>query len=130
MGRLVHRRSAAALVVALILVIGSVAGCSRSSTKTVPDSLVGVWTTPDPRYADRFLDLGRGSVTFGQGHGAQSVYAVSSVEWITDHGQSLFTIHYETEDGTDASLSFYHVPLDGTLVFRNQPQIHWFRKRS
>jgi hypothetical protein len=119
------RRRSVALLLALVFIVATTSGCSRSSSDTVPDSLLGVWTTPDPRYAGRFLDLRPHSVTFGLGEDGQSMYPVSSVEWTSEQGQSVFTIYYEAEDGSETAMSFYHAPFDGILVFKNQLQTYW-----
>jgi hypothetical protein len=99
-----HCRRAVSVLFTVIFIAATAAGCSRSSTDTVPDSLLGVWTTPDPRYAGRFLDLRPHSVTFGLGEDGQSVYPVSYVEWTSERGESVFTVHYEAEDGSDIPL--------------------------
>jgi hypothetical protein len=122
--RLIGRLSIPVLFV-FIVAMTAAPGCSRSSSDTVPDSLLGVWTTPDPRYAGRFLDLRPHSVTFGLGEDGQSMYPVSSVEWTSEQGQSVFTIYYEAEDGSETAMSFYHAPFDGILVFKNQLQTYW-----
>ncbi len=118
------------LFAAVVLAAWAGLGCNRSSSNTIPESLVGIWTTPDTRYAGRFVELGSHSVTFGLGTEGRAVHAVSSIEWTNDYGHSLFTVHYEGEDGDERSMSFYHAPFDGILVFKNQLQTHWFRKQT
>jgi hypothetical protein len=127
--RLTGRRPVS-LLFAFIIAAATAPGCNRSSSDTVPDSLLGVWTTPDSRYADRFFELRAQSVTFGLGENGRAVLPVSSVEWNSDYGKSLFTVHYQGEDGSETSMEFYHLPLDGVLVFKNQLQTYWLRKRS
>ncbi len=109
--------------------MGSTSGCSQSSSDTVPDSLLGMWTTPDPRYANRFLELHRESVTLGLGENGQTVLPVLSVEWTSEYGKSLFTVRYKADDGSQNSMAFYHLPFDGVLVFKNQLHTYWLRKR-
>ncbi|MEW6683928.1 MAG: hypothetical protein AB1451_13585 [Nitrospirota bacterium] len=127
--RPIHRRSVSVLF-ALIFALATAPGCSRSSSDTVPDALLGVWTTPDHRYSGRFLEFRPHFVTFGLGEEGQAVYPVSSVEWTSESGQSSFTVYYEGEDGSEYSVTLYRAPFDETLVFKNQLQTHWFRKRT
>jgi hypothetical protein len=122
------RRWAVPPLFALIVSAAITAGCNRSSSDTVPDSLLGVWTTPDPHYADRFLELRPSSVIFGLGEYGETTHPVSSVEWASDDGKSLFTVRYEAEDGGKTAMEFYHLPLDGVLVFKNRLQTYWLRK--
>jgi hypothetical protein len=125
--RLIGWRSTSILF-ALLCAMGTAPGCSRSSSDTVPDSLLGIWTTSDSRYARRFFDLRPHSVTFGLGENGQTLFPVSSVEWSRDYGQSVFTVHDEAEGWSQTSMAFYHPLFDNVLVFKNQLQTYWTRK--
>lgn len=127
--RPIHRRSVSVLF-ALIFALTSAPGCSRTSSDAVPDVLLGVWTTADPRYEGRFFELRPHSVVFGLGVDSQVVHHVSSVEWASKAGQSVFTVHYQDEDGGEYSVTLYQAPFDEILVFKHQLQTHWFRKRT
>lgn len=93
----------------------------------VPPQLVGTWTTTDPQYMNRSLDIGQESITFGTGPGTEATGFVEDVRFSAADGKPLYTISYSSPDGP-GRLSFYYGE-DGkqTIRLRNQEQIVWKR---
>jgi hypothetical protein len=91
----------------------------------VPSQLVGTWTTSDPQYANRSLEIGQESITFGTGPGTESTGFVEDVRFSAVDGKTLYTISYSSPDGP-GRLSFYFGDDGGrTIRLRNQEQIVW-----
>src|SRR5215472_15756782 len=83
-----------ALVFMGIVICG---GCDRQRGNLLPRQLVGVWTTDDPRYKDRFLELSRAFVIIvtGRDH-TPSVQLIDHVE-TTQHGSEMLFTVYSTD---------------------------------
>ena len=61
-------RSIATLGRALLLLLPiALGGCDGNRSKFIPDNLVGVWRTNDPRYRGRSMDLGKETALISTG---------------------------------------------------------------
>jgi hypothetical protein len=45
------------------VILTALVGCRSERTATVPDDLIGVWKTTEPRYADRPFEFTRNTVS-------------------------------------------------------------------
>jgi hypothetical protein len=92
----------------------------------LPDELVGVWMTSDPRYQDRFLDISKVTIIFGTGKDNIDTYFISNVEKTVQDKAILYTVHFHNPKGLEDKVSFYYDPQNGnTIRFKNQKQIAW-----
>lgn len=117
-----------ASVVALTLLLALV-GCGPESTKTVPDDLIGVWKTSEPKYADRPFQLSRDAITFWTGGGESYTRTVARVTRVREDGNVLYTVFYV--DPADAErfefkLAFYY---DGSIRWKNRRDMAWAKER-
>lgn len=108
----------------------ALAGCGPESTKTVPDSLIGVWKTSAPKYADTFIELTRTTIAFGAGDKGTHLRSVVKVTKERDAGGILYTVFYTDPDGQEYKFAFYYDPADGMLRWKNQRTIAWMKARQ
>jgi hypothetical protein len=109
-------------------------GCRSEKDETIPDALIGVWTTSAPGYEDNSLEIGNDEILFGVGHSESSSNHMYKVETVrqADAKTTLITIFYTDEDGKDnASSLYYDQTPPGSIRFKNQMQIEWrlFKRR-
>jgi hypothetical protein len=82
-----RRRAACAL---LALSIGL--GCSREA---IPADLIGVWTSDDPRYADKSLGITAEQIAFGVDPGIRVNYRVQGIEREGEGEDTTFLVFYD-----------------------------------
>jgi hypothetical protein len=94
----------------------------------VPAELIGTWETSNRMYADRSLEIGPESITFGTGPGTETTGFIEDVQSAPADGKVLYTISYSS-DGTPGTISLYYATDDGeTVRVKNQEQIVWKKK--
>ena len=114
--------------VALAL-LTTIFGCQAPTEKTVPDVLLGVWKTSEPKYADRFLELKKDAIIFGTGGDTFDHYPVEGVEQTSDEGGLLYHIYYLNREGQRYTFSIYYDSKDhGVIRFKNQKTFTWTRE--
>lgn len=98
---------------------------------SLPDQLAGVWTSADPRYADRSFELTQSTVAFGTGGQAVDLYLISDVEKAPQGDKTLYEIHCHRMKGAKEKISFFYTLQDGgTIRFKNQTHIVWTKKET
>jgi hypothetical protein len=89
---------------------------------------LGVWTTSDPQYADRFFEIAPVSVSFGTGDAKELTGFIGHIETSLQNDRVLYTITYSA-DGQDSVVSFSYAPKDGNAIrFKNQEHVIWTKK--
>ena len=112
-----------------VVVLTAVIGFQCKQAATVPDSLVGVWETAAPRYADRFFEIKKNHIIFGTGEGNFDVQRIKSIEETGGAKSTAYTIHYANPGEPEHELSFYYEPDgNGIVRFKNQHQIKWTKR--
>lgn len=120
------------LVATALAFLGMVilAGCDHQRSSMLPRQLEGVWTTDDPRYKDRFLELSQAFVIIVTGReDAPSVQLIDHVE-TTQQGSELHLTVYSIDhrSGEEYTMNLGFKPQNGgELKFSNQSQI-WRRR--
>ena len=97
------------------------------------DELLGVWTTPAPKYADRSFGLRKESITFGIGEGNFKTYFIKKihVKQFPQDNSRLYTIYYEDEEGNDCTFAFYYYHENGGIIrLKNQREIEWKKEQG
>jgi len=93
---------------------------------TMPAELLGVWSTTDPRYADRAFEIKTDSLIFHTGDGSFTEHSIRSVNVVQDDSIPLYVVDYLNND--DAYMfSFYFDSESGTIQFQNQREMTWTR---
>ena len=95
----------------------------------LPSSVLGIWSTADPRYANRRFELTRESIAFKHGDRPddQSVHQISAVRAKQMGDSTLIRVTY-LEAGGSYELSFKYsmVPEPG-IRFSHQEELAWRR---
>jgi len=113
----------------LILFFG--AQCQKEFT--VPEELIGVWVTDDPRYVDHPFEIKKDTLIFEQGLGYFDfdVFSIVDLEKMDADGDTLYIIHYLIRAGRKFEFSFYYAPTEGGVIrFKNQPEMKWTKNKS
>jgi len=121
------RKILMAVAVAIILFGLGWAWMTREDTglKSVPPSLIGLWTSSHPEYSDRTLVLKSDSITFGLG-GTKSVrYSIIGVIEEEEDRVTYFVIHFSGEDGAKFRREIVLADGGKSLFFRSQPDVVW-----
>ena len=101
-------------------------GFQCGKNRTVPDHLIGVWKTSEPKYEDRSFEIDRSTITFGAGEGNFDTHSITNIE--VEKG-SLYTISYKDKEEQEFKFSFYYSATDhGMIRFKNQDQIVWTKE--
>ena len=97
-------------------------GCAREA---VPTELIGRWTSDDPRYADRALEIGTEQLAFGVGSGMRMTYRVQGVEREADPTGTLYRVFYDGAGEPERALVL-RLPSPGRLRIDNHNEL-WTR---
>ena len=100
---------------------------------TVPEELIGIWVTKDPRYLNTPFEIKKNTVIFEQGLGYLDfdVYPVADVKKTESEGQTLYIVYYTLPSGKIFEFSFYYSGINGGEIrFKNQPEMVWTKKQS
>jgi hypothetical protein len=101
----------------------AVLACAREG---VPSELIGRWTSDDPRYADRSLEIGAETIAFDSGGGMRSAYRMQGVELEVDAGTgTLYRLYYDAAGNPENELRV-RVPNPGQLRLDNHSEL-WTR---
>ena len=97
--------------------------CAREA---VPTELIGRWTSDDPRYSDRSLEIGPESIAFGVGSGSRMTYRVKGIERETDVATgTLYRLYYDVSGEPERTIQL-RLPVAGRLRIDNHSEL-WMR---
>jgi hypothetical protein len=100
-----------------------VLACAREG---VPTELIGRWTSDDPRYADRALEIGAETIAFGLGGGLRVAYRALGSERGSDAlDGALYQLYYDSPGSPEQELSL-RIPTPGRLRIENHSEL-WTR---
>lgn len=125
------RTQTKALATVSVLVLALVAAWmlvpAARGDKTMPDELLGIWTTAAPTYADRALEIRPTLLIFHTGERTFRLHAVRRVVREDRGGSSLYTVEYADGDAVE-TLSFQYVRAANPAIrLRNQSFV-WRRE--
>ena len=114
----------------LLLALMATLGCHHASVNLLPKDLVGYWTTDEPLYADRFVELYRAYVIIGTGSkDVPQVQAVDSVEAKQEGDGTVYTISSSDLSGATYKMTLLYKPIGGgELRFRHMENMVWKRR--
>jgi hypothetical protein len=105
------------------LVLTATLGCAREA---VPTELIGRWTSDDPRYANRALEIGTEQIAFGVDAGIRVAYRVQGIEREADaEAGTLYRLHYDAPGEPERELRV-RLPAPGRLRIDNHSEL-WTR---
>lgn len=96
---------------------------SRSDIMPLPDEAVGLWTTEEPRYADRAFRLTANTFTVFTSATDSIVHPITGVTGSSDRLSTLVNVEY-ADFGETYVFSFYLSP-DTLIRFKNQREMEW-----
>ena len=114
-------------LVVIAVVAGRLLYQQGFDSKTVPTELVGLWTTTDPSYSDRYLELQPDSITFGTGGTSSIKYSIIGVVRQEAGEAEAYEIHFRGVDGAKFSREIVLAGSGDKLFFRSQPEVVWTR---
>lgn len=116
------------LSISLLLAIACMAsGCNNS--RILPNTLVGFWTTENPRYHDRFIELDNVYLFIGLGpRQVPKLQVVDKFKAIEDGNETTYTIYSKDLQGLGDQMTFKFRPANGgEIEFNNQRGVVWRR---
>jgi hypothetical protein len=114
----------------IFTLLATIVGCQPATEKTIPDDLLGVWKTSEPKYVDLFFELKKDAIIFATGEKNTDTYSVASVEQARDEEGLLYNIHYLNLEGQEYTFSIYYAPTNhGVIRFKNQKHFTWTKER-
>ena len=120
------------LAVALVGVVAIRACPSRppQDETGVTRELFGRWTTQDPRYADRFLDISATEIGFGQGEEGEARHRISQVLLERrDDGSHRYVVRYYFDETREQELDLLVLAGRGELRLETLPEVRWVPER-
>jgi len=106
-------------------------GC-HGEELSVPDHLVGIWSTAEPRFAGRYLQFTRDSIVFQTGAEQVNVHRIEKLqeEKGGKGGKTIaYVLIYREADGTNGKLIFSYDPKNqGEIRLKNQKTVSWIRE--
>ena len=108
-----------------VLVFAAAFGCSREA---VPSELIGRWTTDDPRYADRALEIGTERIAFGVDPAIRIAYRAQGIEREADAQGILYRLYYDAPGEPERELRV-RLPTPGRLRIDNHSEL-WTRESA
>jgi hypothetical protein len=109
------------------LVVGGLLYRQDFDSKTVPTKLVGLWTTADPNYSDRYLTLQPDTITFGTGNTSAIRYSIIGVVKQDTGEAETYQIHFRGVGGPKFSREIVLASSGDQLFFSSQPEVLWSR---
>jgi hypothetical protein len=95
----------------------------------MPEELIGVWRTGEPRYRDRFMEFRLEEVLIDQGEEGVATYDLDYLTLETLPERLRYTIHYRVEgerfsmvvDLVEGETDQLHFPNQGDMLWRRRP---------
>jgi hypothetical protein len=110
--------------------LATLAGCQPEKNSAILEPLLGVWTTPHPKYADRYFEIRSDAIIFGHGGENFEVHALADIDFTRDEETTLYTITHLNHHGQRFTFAFYYDPANnGAIRFKNQKDIVWTKER-
>jgi hypothetical protein len=107
----------------ILLAFAAAVACAREG---VPIELLGRWTTDDPRYVDRSLEISAERLAFGVGPGTRLTYRVQGIEREDDpETGTLYRVYYDAPGEPERALQV-RLPTAGRLRIENHDEL-WTR---
>lgn len=128
--RLSNKQIVAAAAVLVALVAAPVAWILWPRNAEIPDGMVGLWTTADPRYADRAFRVTKTTLTFHVGPQDSTYHDIVRVRAKKGDITTQFTVYY-THSGLELEFPLLYVERsDTTIQLLNQRGMTWRKQES
>lgn len=98
--------------------------------ETIPDELLGMWTTSASKYADRYFEIGPTWLRFDTGTTNVLVYRIANVGSSEEGNATLYRVEYLIGEGAYTFSFLYEQFPEAVIRFENQPLIAWRKGTS
>jgi hypothetical protein len=117
---------------AYIIIFVLLFGCQSEAPSTLPNELLGVWKTAEPKYADCSFILKEGFIIYLSGDLLENIDVnfISSVEEIPKNKTILYVLHCQKSTTQEFTVSFHYYPSEGGIRFKNQNRIEWKKDKN
>jgi hypothetical protein len=120
-------RLVAVLTVLILVAAGLLVGPRLSGPDAVPAELVGSWTTDDPRYRGRQLELTREALILRASIGERTEYTVRHVQRRQTAEGSAYVIIAHSETSGDYNLPLDYHKAQNTIALGTPARGLWYR---
>jgi hypothetical protein len=103
------------------------AGCKGEVV--VPQHLIGVWETPAPRYASRYMKITGNTLIYGIGDGQEIAHEIKKIDTEQAGGGTLYTFYYKDSEEYKWALTFTYSPDTRTIQIKNSKEL-WKQTKS
>lgn len=114
-----HQVKCVLRIVSLFLLL--LLGCKGEVV--VPPHLIGVWETPAPKYADRYMKFTEHTLIYGIGEGEEVSQEIEKIDMEQAGGGTLYTFRYRDSEGEKWTLIFTYSPDTRTIQMKNSDVI-------
>ena len=117
---------------ALCTMITLLLGCQLLHDKTIPEEMVGVWETSEPRYENCTFELKDEMIIFNNFPDYSKIHFITDIDKSPGKDSVLYDIHYEDQEGLEYKLSLFYVKAanGGVIQFKNQKGITWTKREG
>lgn len=95
----------------------------------VPQHLIGVWETPAPKYADRYMKFTEHTLIYGLGEGGEVSHEIERINVEQGGGGTMYTLYYRDSEGEKWTLTFTYSPDTRTIQIKNNEEL-WERTKA
>jgi len=117
-------------IAVFVVLVGRLLDRPDLDSKTVPEELVGEWTSDHPEYSDRYLTMTSGSIFFGVGGTSSVKYTVIGTKKERVEGVDKIILHFRDVAGTKFKRTIVVKSPGAQMYFESQPAVVWKRGRS
>jgi hypothetical protein len=103
-----------------------VSACATGSD-TIPEGLVGRWTTTASSHADRFFEVGPATLRISQGEAGVASYPITGVRVADEGGRTLVELQYVADAESEAFFRLLYDPAKGEARLKNREAVVWTR---
>jgi hypothetical protein len=120
----ISRAAVSCAMFGIILLVSS--ACEKPET-TIPQQILGIWSTSDPPYEGRFMRLTANQVSFGSSDAAPTNHRVVEVRSDRLYEITAFAIDYLSPDQQIYTLNLKFYPGSNELRLANRQAPVWTR---
>ncbi len=99
-------------------------------SETIPDDLLGMWTTSASTYADRYFEIGPTWLRFDTGANNVPVYNIANVDTSDEGNATLYRVEYLIREDAHTFSFLYEETPEAVIRFENQPLVAWRKGTS
>jgi len=118
---------------ALFIILTVLGGYSCKKEMVVPDELLGVWETLDPKYEGCYFEVTKDEISFADIERDINFFKILKIEAEEDSNEEFITyvITYADLEELDYEFPIFYFPgEEGTIRFKHQTNIVWTKRET